>query len=490
MTINYTALLGLAKPVEGTEENTWGAIVNDRITQLIEDAVSGIVTVSVLLGDVTLTSNTGQTDQARMAIIVATGTPGVARNIIAPSSSKIYQLINQSDSTVTLKGAATTGVAVPAGASATIAWNGSDFVEITKVSSSKTIRGNLSIEGNTTIGVASTDILTVNATATFNQATKVAAGTAAAPSISPTGDTNTGLYFPAADQVAISTGGAQRVIVDASGNVGVGVTPSAWGSNFKAIQVAGSSVASNGPNRIELSTASYVNQSGEYIYSQSGVPVGLSQNSLGVHRWYSAPAGTAGSTIPFGDPKMTLDASGNLLVNTATSFAGAVNGTLQVQGSYGGQLFLRHTASASNKNWRIGPDGSANNIVIYNQSGVGVYMNDGGTSWISSSDERLKTSLTPIENAIKKVCSIRAVTGRYLADDESVSRAFFIAQDFEKHFPEPVSKQNNELNTLGLSYTETIPLAFAAIQEQQALIEKQQALIEALTARIAALEAK
>jgi hypothetical protein len=47
-------------------------------------------------------------------------------------------------------------------------------------------------------------------------------GTAAAPTINFTGDTNTGIYSPGADQFAISTGGTGRVFVDASGNVGIG----------------------------------------------------------------------------------------------------------------------------------------------------------------------------------------------------------------------------------------------------------------------------
>lgn len=51
------------------------------------------------------------------------------------------------------------------------------------------------------------------------------AGTAAAPSLIPFGDPNTGIWFPAADTVAISTGGSERVRIDGSGNLGVGMTP-------------------------------------------------------------------------------------------------------------------------------------------------------------------------------------------------------------------------------------------------------------------------
>jgi hypothetical protein len=127
MAINYTTLLGLAQPVTGTEANTWGDVVNDEITALLDSAIAGTATISVTAGDVTLTSVDGAADQARMAILVATGTPGVARNIIAPAQSKSYIVVNQSDSSVILKGSATTGVAVRAGQAATCVWNGTDF---------------------------------------------------------------------------------------------------------------------------------------------------------------------------------------------------------------------------------------------------------------------------------------------------------------------------------------------------------------------------
>ena len=57
--------------------------------------------------------------------------------------------------------------------------------------------------------------------------TLIASGNASTPSLAIIGDTNTGLYSPGADQVAISTGGTGRLFVDASGRVGVGVAPSA-----------------------------------------------------------------------------------------------------------------------------------------------------------------------------------------------------------------------------------------------------------------------
>jgi hypothetical protein len=49
----------------------------------------------------------------------------------------------------------------------------------------------------------------------------VTAGTAALPGIAVSGDTNTGIYSPGADQIGIATGGTSRIVVDASGNVNI-----------------------------------------------------------------------------------------------------------------------------------------------------------------------------------------------------------------------------------------------------------------------------
>ena len=129
MAINYTSLLGLAQPVTGTEANTWGTVVNDEITALIEEAIAGGETINVTSGDVTLTDTDGVANQARNAILLVTGTPGTARSILAPNLSKVYVVRNGSDSTVTIKGVTgpTTGVAVLSGQTALVIWNGSDF---------------------------------------------------------------------------------------------------------------------------------------------------------------------------------------------------------------------------------------------------------------------------------------------------------------------------------------------------------------------------
>lgn len=131
MATSYTSLLGFALPVTGELSGTWGTTVNDSITELVEDAIAATATQSVTSGDWTLTTTgSGATNQARCAIIIPTGSPGVSRNVIVPSQSKAYIVINQSDAAVVVKGSATTGVTVSAGDKALVAWNGSDFIRV------------------------------------------------------------------------------------------------------------------------------------------------------------------------------------------------------------------------------------------------------------------------------------------------------------------------------------------------------------------------
>jgi hypothetical protein len=173
--------------------------------------------------------------------------------------------------------------------------------------------------------------------------TTVQAGTAAAPAITTTGDTNTGIFFPAADTIAFSEGGVESARFDASGNMGLGVTPSAW-SSYKAIQFgAQGSIAS-------ASTATYFGNNwftdGTNKYIQSGT-AGLAGWEGNVFKWYQAPSGTAGNTISF-TQAMTLDASGNLLVGRTNTTVANNTGTIiaptftSIAGNSNGTLFLRN----------------------------------------------------------------------------------------------------------------------------------------------------
>lgn len=153
MATAYTTLLGLALPVTGELNGTWGDVVNDSITELVEDAIAGSATASVTSADWTLsTTGSGAANQARSAILIPTGTPGVSRNIIAPSSSKAYIVDNQSNAAVVVKGSATTGVSIATNTAALVAWDGADFVLVAQdlANASGTLAVNKGGTGQTT----------------------------------------------------------------------------------------------------------------------------------------------------------------------------------------------------------------------------------------------------------------------------------------------------------------------------------------------------
>ena len=203
MTTQYTTLLGFALPVTGELSGTWGDTVNNSITQLEEDAIAGVATASVTSGNWTLsTTGSGASNEARKAILIPTGTPGVSRNILAPNSSKAYIVDNQSDAAVVLKGVTgpTTGITIAAAEKCLAAWNGSDFV---KVGSTLPI---------STVPISSGGTGQTTATAAFD---------ALAPTTTQ-GDT---MYYNGTDVVRLAKGTAGQALVMNSG-----ATAPEWGT--------------------------------------------------------------------------------------------------------------------------------------------------------------------------------------------------------------------------------------------------------------------
>jgi hypothetical protein len=135
-----------------------------------------------------------------------------------------------------------------------------------------------------------------------------------------------------------------RLTVDSAGNVGVGVTPSAWLAAVKAIDIGSNALAAYSGGITH--NAYFDNTDSRWEYKGTGAATFYSVQG-GLHSWYVAASGTANVAITtFSSAAMTLDASGNLLVGltaagtTAAKTIQIANGTAPTANVTGGQLYV------------------------------------------------------------------------------------------------------------------------------------------------------
>lgn len=190
--------------------STAGKVNGTALTGTIPSAVLG--NSSTFVGTTSIALNRSSANQA-LTGISSVALPGSTSGTVTVQPTAIA-----GTTTITLP--ATTGTVVTTGDSGT--------VTSTMIADNTIVNGDI----NASAAIAGTKISpdfgsqTVQTTGIFSNAL----GTAAAPTVTFTGDTNTGIYSPGADQVAISTGGSGRLFVDASGNVIIG-TNATFNSN-------------------------------------------------------------------------------------------------------------------------------------------------------------------------------------------------------------------------------------------------------------------
>jgi len=295
-------------------------------------------------------------------------------------------------------------------------------------------------------------------------------GSAATPAIRGT-DANTGIFFPAADTVAVSTGGSERMRVDSSGNVGIGTS-----SPGAKLEVVGSATAARSTSG-QLS----LKRSATTAYSGIQFPTGIAKAAF-----FGTPASSddlifgfdGGSSL---SEAMRIDSSGNLLVGTTSS--GGVGFTVGADAA--GRILTSNVSAVPFDVYFFKNNGTTVGKITINTS---------STSYTTTSDYRLKEDVAPMTGALAKVSALKPVTYKWKATGEASEG--FIAHELAKVVPDAVTGEKDAVNEDGSIKPQGIDTSFlvatltAAIQELKALTDTQASTITALTARITALENK
>ena len=281
-------------------------------------------------------------------------------------------------------------------------------------------------------------------------------GSAATPAIRGS-DANTGVFF-GTDIVGVSTGGSERVRVDASGNVGIGTS-----SPARKLDVQDSDYAAR------IGSSSYYWELG----SVSGSSPRL--NAVG--------SSASATFLVNGTERARIDSSGNLLVGTTSSALASSGFSVQPAGNPAPNTPFAAcsgaTSSASDITWAVFSNSLSQYQFYVNYAGTVLARS---TSISALSDQREKENIRPLETGLTEVMALQP--RRFDWKNGSGSNvAGFIAQEVQAVLPDLIDEYriNDEETRMAVKMGDILPTLVKAIQEQQAIIT-------ALTARVEALE--
>ena len=257
--------------------------------------------------------------------------------------------------------------------------------------------------------------------------------------------------------------------IDSSGNVGIGTTST--GGYALAIQ-------RTGDNALMKITA----------VTSGGAGIDLI-NAGGSELSYVGASGNNVLAFRTGGPeRMRIDSSGRVCIgvnSAAYSTACAMNVNVDTVSSGGGAWVSKaaSTSTAFHMNFQNGNGGVG-----------GISTSGSATQYVTSSDYRLKNSITPMTGALAKVSQLKPVTYKWKVDGSDGEG--FIAHELAEVKPDCVSGDKDAVDADGNPVYQGIDVSFlvatltAAIQELKAINDTQAETINALTARIVALESK
>jgi len=288
--------------------------------------------------------------------------------------------------------------------------------------------------------------------------------TAATPALTGT-DTDTGVFFPAANTMAFSTGGTEKVRVDSAGNVGIGTV-----SPASKLEISG---GTDNRLRINSTDGSTSNNYGIDFSTGSTVRAGIRYNAGNNYLAFYGFDNTA---------RMLIDSGGGLSLRTAFP-SNTTPFNIGVPGLYPVDRGIAVSNSA----------GAAIPFIAFTNSTTqaGYILTSGSTiAFVQGSDYRLKENVVSMNKSetLSKLMQVRPVNFNW-KDGNTLHNYGFLAHELQETFPQAVHGEKDAVNedgtikTQSVNLTALIPYLVAAVQELKATVDAQ-------AARIAALEAE
>jgi len=265
------------------------------------------------------------------------------------------------------------------------------------------------------------------------------------------------IYIKSANAIRFDTNGNdQRMLIDNSGRLGLGVTPEAWSSVFKVLRVGtGSSIAGeSGGTSTWFNTNAYYDGSWKRINTNTSAQI--AHTSDGKQEFKVAASGSAGSAISW-NTAVTINNSGALLVGGSVEGPGAQSGIALSGQETDSNIYIRHASGTGS--------GSRYMAFTYNTSQLGS-ITQHGTSQIlfnTTSDERAKEKIVDAPSASDDIDAIQVRSFDWKADGEH-QKYGMIAQELQTVAPEAVSGDADSEEMMGVDYSKLVPMLIKEIQ--------------------------